>query len=41
MKNIDKDELLLRMSEFYKTFSDFTRFKIVYALLKSSFFLSF
>lgn len=33
MKNIDKDELLLRMSEFYKTLSDFTRFKIVYALL--------
>ena len=30
---MDKDELLLRVSEFYKALSDFTRFKIVYALL--------
>ena len=30
---MDKDELLLRTSEFYKALSDFTRFKIVYALL--------
>ncbi|MBP5408441.1 MAG: helix-turn-helix transcriptional regulator [Bacilli bacterium] len=30
---MDKDELLLRVSEFYKSLSDFTRFKIVYALL--------
>ncbi len=30
---MDKDELLLRTSEFYKALSDFTRFKIIYALL--------
>ena len=33
MKDIDQDELLLRTSEFYKVLSDYTRFKIVYALL--------
>ena len=27
------DELLLRVSEFYKSLSDYTRFKIVYCLL--------
>ena len=30
---MEKDELLLRASEFYKTMSDYTRFKIIYALL--------
>lgn len=30
---MDKDELLLRMAEFYKSLADFTRFKIVYSLL--------
>ena len=30
---MDNDELLLRVSEFYKALSDYTRFKIVYALL--------
>ena len=33
MKTMEKDELLLRASEFYKSLSDYTRFKIVYALL--------
>ncbi|MBP5412613.1 MAG: helix-turn-helix transcriptional regulator [Bacteroidales bacterium] len=34
MKKVeDKDEMLLRMAEFYKVLSDFTRFKIVYSLL--------
>ena len=34
MKQVeDKDEMLLRMAEFYKVLSDFTRFKIVYSLL--------
>lgn len=33
MKNLEKDELLLRASEFYKAMADFTRFKIIYALL--------
>ena len=31
--NLDKEELLLRTSEFYKVLSDYSRFKIVYALL--------
>lgn len=33
MKELDKDELLLRASEFYKSMADYTRFKIIYALL--------
>jgi len=33
MKKLEKDELLLRVSEFYKSMSDFTRFKIIYVLL--------
>ena len=33
MANFEQDELLLRASEFYKILSDYTRFKIVYALL--------
>lgn len=32
-KNIDLDELLLRLSEFYKVLSDYTRVRIVYNLL--------
>ena len=31
--SFDKEELLLRTSEFYKVLSDYSRFKIVYALL--------
>ena len=31
--NLDKEELLLRTSEFYKVLSDYSRFKIVYTLL--------
>ena len=34
MSKYEKDELLLRVSEFYKSLSDYTRFKIVYALLE-------
>ncbi len=34
MPKYEKDELLLRVSEFYKSLSDYTRFKIVYALLE-------
>ena len=30
---MDKEELLLRTAEFYKVLSDYSRFKIVYALL--------
>ena len=33
MPKFEKDEMLLRVSEFYKCLSDYTRFKIVYALL--------
>ncbi len=32
-RNMDKEEVLLRVSEFYKVLSDYSRFKIVYALL--------
>jgi DNA-binding transcriptional ArsR family regulator len=35
MAKYDKDELLLRTSEFFKALSDYSRMKIVYALLKN------
>ena len=33
MTKYDQDELLLRVSEFFKALSDYSRMKIVYALL--------
>ncbi|MDD7735874.1 MAG: metalloregulator ArsR/SmtB family transcription factor [Bacilli bacterium] len=33
MAKYDQDELLLRVSEFFKALSDYSRMKIVYALL--------
>ena len=33
MTKYDQDELLLRVSEFFKALSDYARMKIVYALL--------
>ena len=33
MSKYDQDELLLRVSEFFKALSDYSRMKIVYALL--------
>ena len=35
MAKYDKDELLLRTSEFFKALSDYSRMKIVYALIKN------
>ena len=35
MAKYDKDELLLRTSEFFKALSDYSRMKIVYVLLKN------
>ncbi len=34
MKKYDQDELLLRVAEFFKALSDYSRMKIIYALLK-------